>query len=66
MARKEILLPSNDGVHKLHVVIWEPEGVARAVVQISHGMVEHIGRYSDFAAFLCENGFVVILLLRCQ
>ena len=60
MARKEILLPSNDGVHKLHVVIWEPEGVARAVVQISHGMVEHIGRYSDFAAFLCENGFVVI------
>ena len=36
-----------------------PDGQARAVVQIAHGIAEHIERYDDFAAFLAENGFAV-------
>lgn len=31
----------------------------RAVVQLVHGMAEHIGRYDQFAAFLAEAGFAV-------
>lgn len=31
----------------------------KAVVQISHGMAEHIHRYHEFAAFLNECGFIV-------
>lgn len=31
----------------------------RGIVQIVHGMSEHIGRYDDFARFLARNGFVV-------
>lgn len=31
----------------------------RGVVQIAHGIAEHIERYDDFARFLAENGFVV-------
>lgn len=29
------------------------------IVQIIHGMVEHIERYDDFARFLCAHGFAV-------
>lgn len=57
---KEIRLPSNDGVHKLHVVIWEPETEVKAVLQISHGMTEMIMRYDHFARFLNTKGILVI------
>lgn len=57
---KEIRLPSNDGVHTLHVVIWEPETQVKAVLQISHGMTEMIMRYDHFARFLNTKGILVI------
>lgn len=60
MARKDFRIPSRDGVHKLHVVLWEPENEIKAVVQISHGMIEMIDRYKDFALFLNQQGFAVI------
>lgn len=56
---KELQIPSVDGIHKLHVVVWEPASEVKAVVQISHGMVEFIERYADFAAYLNDRGFVV-------
>lgn len=31
----------------------------KAVVQLIHGMEEHIGRYSDFAEYLAHNGYIV-------
>ncbi len=31
----------------------------KAIVQISHGMNEYIARYSDFAKFMVQNGYVV-------
>ena len=30
------------------------------MIQIEHGIAEHINRYDDFACFLAENGFVVV------
>lgn len=57
---RELQLPSHDGVHQLHVVVWEPECPVRAVLQISHGMVEFIERYDGFAHFLNEKGIAVI------
>lgn len=39
--------------------IYEPEGEIRAVVQVSHGMCEYIGRYEEYAAHLCERGIVL-------
>lgn len=60
MKRKDFHIPSKDGVHRLHVVLWEPETQVRAVVQISHGMIEMIDRYEDFAQFLNQYGIAVI------
>ena len=39
--------------------IYEPEGEIRAVVQVSHGMCEYIGRYEEYAEHLCERGIVL-------
>jgi alpha-beta hydrolase superfamily lysophospholipase len=62
MSRKDFTIPSKDGVHRLHVILWEPEdkrGI-KGVVQISHGMIEMIERYEAFAKYLNKNGYVVI------
>lgn len=57
---------SYDGVSTIKGQVWEPlktRGAARStprgVIQIVHGMVEHVGRYDEFARFLVEQGFVV-------
>jgi alpha-beta hydrolase superfamily lysophospholipase len=39
---------------------WKPKGKARAVVQIVHGMAEHIACYDETAKRLNEAGFLVI------
>lgn len=55
-----VKIPSGDGMHQLHVVIWEPETSVKAVLQISHGMIEYIERYDEFAGYLNERGIAVI------
>jgi alpha-beta hydrolase superfamily lysophospholipase len=39
--------------------IWLPDGEIKAVLQIAHGMTEHMGRYEVFAEFLCPMGIAV-------
>jgi len=34
-------------------------GAARGVVQIAHGLGEHVGRYAELADFLTKAGLVV-------
>ena len=57
---REIFLPSTDGVNDLHVVIWEPDVPVTAVVQISHGMIEYVRRYDQFAKYLNSFGILVL------
>ena len=40
--------------------IYEPEQQIQGIVQICHGMAEHIKRYDDFMQYLCDNNFVVV------
>ncbi|MGN0172086.1 MAG: alpha/beta fold hydrolase [Acutalibacteraceae bacterium] len=39
--------------------IWLPEQEPKSVLQITHGMTEHIGRYAELAQKLTEHGIVV-------
>jgi alpha-beta hydrolase superfamily lysophospholipase len=39
--------------------IYEPEGEVRAVLQVSHGMCEYVGRYEAYAEHLCSLGIVL-------
>ncbi|MCI8553891.1 MAG: alpha/beta hydrolase [Clostridiales bacterium] len=58
--RKEVSFPSSDGIHTLYATVWTPpEGDIRAVVQICHGMVEHMERYEWLAGELTARGFLV-------
>ena len=47
------------GGMRLPAVIWQPEQDIKAVLQITHGMTEHMGRYERFAADLCSRGVAV-------
>ena len=51
---------SSTGKNRIHVRRCVPDGDVRGVVQIIHGIAEHINRYDDFMAFLASNGFVVV------
>jgi len=52
-------LTMQDGA-QIYLRKWiDPNIKARAIVQIAHGMAEHIERYHDFATFLLNNGFYV-------
>lgn len=48
------------GAGKIHGCRWEPDGDVNAVVQIVHGIAEHVERYDDFAKFLNRHGIVVV------
>ena len=48
---------SSSGQNDVHCRLWEPDGEVRAVVQLVHGVAEHIGRYDAFASFLASKGF---------
>lgn len=62
MAKKEeFQFLSGNGKTQIHAVKWLPDcGEIKAVFQITHGMIEYIERYEEFAEFLTEHGFVVV------
>lgn len=39
--------------------LWLPDGAPVALIQITHGMTEHIGRYADFAREMTAQGIAV-------
>ncbi|MBF6213071.1 lysophospholipase [Nocardia puris] len=41
---------------------WLPEGAARAVIVLVHGVAEHSGRYEHVGKFFADNGFAVYAL----
>ena len=42
-----------------HVSVWTPDGAPRAIIQIFHGMAEHIERYDRVATELTRKGYAV-------
>lgn len=65
MQTTTLTYPSHDGTSTIRALVWEPDDAARpdlsprAVVQLVHGMSEHVERYAPFAEFLVAHGFVV-------
>ena len=63
--RSALSYPSKDGSTTIRARLWAPAApdgtpvAPRAIVQIVHGMCEHMGRYDEFARFLAGNGFAV-------
>jgi alpha-beta hydrolase superfamily lysophospholipase len=69
--RVPVAFSSSDGRTQVRGSVWLPEPAGaprgegagrtapRALVQIVHGMCEHVGRYDDFARFLARRGLAV-------
>ncbi len=51
---------SSNGKDKCAYYVYVPKKEPfKGIIQISHGMREHIGRYDRFAEFFTDNGFIV-------
>ena len=55
----DFTLPSTVPGRTLHGFRCVPEGQVRAVLQLSHGMVEYIDRYRPLAEYLADRGILV-------
>ena len=62
MARiEEFNFMSANGTTTVNCVKWIPDnGKYDAILQISHGMCEHIMRYNEFASYVAEHGIMVV------
>ena len=59
MAEKKIFsVPSCDGVHDLAGVVYLPDGEARGLFHVVHGMTEHMDRYDRFLSDMADAGFI--------
>ena len=57
---KDITFPSSDGKNTLHAELFIPsDNNIKGVVQISHGMMDYVGRYKGMAEALCAAGFAL-------
>lgn len=62
MNTETITYASKDGTSTIRALLWTPEvseSAPRGIVQLVHGMSEHVERYAGFAEVLCNAGFVV-------
>jgi alpha-beta hydrolase superfamily lysophospholipase len=57
MQSQTFAIPRDDA--SIFVRRWLPDGAARAVVQIAHGLCEHSARYERLAAALTAAGYAV-------
>ena len=57
---RDFYFDSSTGHNKLRAHMCTPDMQPKAVVQIVHGIAEHMDRYDDFMLFLASNGFLVV------
>ena len=60
--KNEFAFKSVSGLADIHCASYLPENTdVKAVLQIAHGMAEHLERYEAFADILCQNGIAVYI-----
>ncbi len=60
--KKEFTFTSVSGLADIHCASYLPEdGEVKTVLQIAHGMAEHLERYEAFAEALCKKGIAVYI-----
>jgi len=56
---KDFQYRSSTGENSIHARMCIPDGPPRAVIQIAHGVADHIGRYDEMAEYFASRGFLV-------
>ncbi len=57
---KQVKVPSCNGSHRLHGVVYLPEQAPKGILHIVHGMTEHIARYEPTMAHFAALGYIVM------
>lgn len=57
--KKEFSFPSACKTTSIHALSYIPDVPVKGILQITHGMVEYIERYEEFANYLTSYGFLV-------
>ncbi|MBR0025949.1 MAG: lysophospholipase [Clostridia bacterium] len=55
---REITFPSHTKECEIFARIYYPKGTPKGILQLAHGMAEHIDRYDEFAKTLCAQGYL--------
>lgn len=59
--KEDFYFGSRDGEHTIHAIRWIPEAERPVcILQVIHGMTEHIDRYDEFARYLAGKGILVV------
>lgn len=59
--REELYFESRDNVSRIYSAQWIPDtDKPICILQIIHGMAEHVERYDDFARAMAEKGILVV------
>lgn len=57
---RDVTFPSSDGKNTIHAELFVPsDNNISAVVQISHGMMDYVGRYKGMAEAFCAKGIAL-------
>ena len=57
---RDVTFPSSDGKNTIHAELFVPsDNNISAVVQISHGMMDYVGRYRGMAEAFCAKGIAL-------
>lgn len=60
MQRTDFTIPTSDDIELFCCKWFLPDtDKIRGIIQLTHGMAEHILRYENFATFLVEHGYIV-------
>lgn len=51
---------SSDKKTMINAIKWSPDGPAKGVIQIVHGITEYIERYNVYAQYMTSFGFIVV------
>ena len=55
----EVTFHSKNETDNIHGYIYEPKDTEiRGIVQLSHGMIDYVGRYEALAEYMTEHGYV--------
>lgn len=60
MKKNELFFPSKDKKTNIHMVIWEPDNEVLGVIEVVHGVTEHIMRYEEMAYYFTNRGIAVV------
>lgn len=61
MTEEQFTFLSSDSHTQINAKRWKPSGSEPTkILQITHGMIEYIDRYSNFAKYLTNFGFLVV------